>query len=33
METKTLTKEEAKNLAEQGGGYNFDSTLRKIMGK
>lgn len=33
MEIKTLTKEEAKNLAEQNGGYSFDSTLRKIMGK
>jgi len=33
MEIKTLTKEQAKNLAEQNGGYSFDSTLRKIMGK
>ena len=33
MEIKTLTKEQAKNLAEQGGGYSFDRTLREIMGK
>ncbi len=33
MEIKTLTKEQAKNLSEQGGGYSFDRTLREIMGK
>ena len=33
MEIKALTKEQAKNLAEQDGKLFFERTLRKIMGK